>query len=171
MGYQVTFAPTEEKMNQYRPHNEKCSESMVDNYKYELISLCMKNKDSSTYQTIKQIKYLLECIYKMVERDEKESAYFRWKEDEDHQLWYCGWEFAQDTSLNKEDVINNTTEKLFILANLVETPDYFEAQENFNTKYQDVSEDVNGFIECVSDIVIHDIINELDEFRLKNEED
>ena len=170
MSYQVTFAPTAEKMEQYKPYNEKRSESNVDVYKYELISFCMKNKDSSTYQVIKHIKLMLECMYKAVEQDEKESAYFNWKENKDHQLWYCGWAFSRDTSLNKEDVINNTVERLFILANIVETPSYFEANEDFHTKYQDISENIDGFIECISDIVIHNIINDLDEFKLKDEE-
>ena len=146
MGYQVTFAPTEEKMEQYKPYNEKRSESNVDNYKYELISFCMNNTDQSTYQVIKHIRFMLECMYRAVEQDEKERAYFRWKEDEEHHLWYCGWEFAHDTSINKEELINDTVESLFILTNLVKTPDYFEAHDKFFTKYRDIVEDIDGFI-------------------------
>ena len=171
MSYQVTFAPTAEKMEQYKPYNEKRSESNVDNYKYELISFCMKNKDSSTYQTLKHIKFMLECMYRAIEQDEKENAYFRWKEDEKHQLWYCGWEFAHDASIDKEELIDDTVEKLFILADLVETPNYFEAHDNFFTKYRDIVEDIDGFIESISEIAIHSIINELDEFKLKDDDE
>jgi len=174
MGYQVTFTPTEEAMEKYKPwQKEKPShtDSLVTIMKYEIISYCMNNKEEMPSKVIKQLGFHLRSLQSAIEAEEKANAYFRWKEDKDHQLWYCGWEFSRDSQFNKEDLMQDYIERLFILANLVETPNYFTDHENFFTKYKDITEDVDAFIELIQDITIHNIIDDLDEFKVKYEEE
>lgn len=173
MGYQITFTPTEEAMAKYKPRQEKrpdSNDSLVDIVKYEIISYCMNNKEETPSKIIKQIGFLLRWLKNAIEEEEKSFAYFRWKDDEKHELWYCGWEYSRESRFNIDDTIRNYTEKLFIFANLVKTPDYFSEHENFFTKYNDLVEDIDGFCELIRDIVIHNIIDELDEFKVKSDD-
>lgn len=172
MGYQITFVPTEEKMKEYKPWNEdRSKDSMVDAFKYELISFCMKHHEDSVSNIVKQLGFYLRCLASAVETEEKVNAYFRWKEDENHELWYCGWEFSHEARHGKDEIMQDTIEKLLIFADLVETPSYFDQHDNFYTKLHDVKEDVEGFIELMQEIAIHDIINDMEEFKVKDEEE
>lgn len=172
MGYQITFVPTEEKMKSYKPWNEeRPKDSTVNTIKYELISFCMKKHDDSVSNIVKQLGFYLRYLTSAIETEEKTNAYFRWKDDENHELWYCGWEFSHESRFDKDTVIQDTLEKLLILADIVETPSYFDQHENFYTKLHDVEEDIEGFIELMQEIAIHNIINDMEEFKVKDEEE
>lgn len=174
MGYQVTFVPTEEAMSKYKPWKEEKhnpEDSLVNIIKFEIISYCMNTAEEMPSKVVKQIAYLLRYLKGAVETEEKNDAYFRWKEDKDHQLWYCGWKFYHESHIDAESIMKDYIEKLFILTQLVKTPDYFSEHENFFTKYNDLLRDIDEFVELIQDIVIHDIINELDEFKVKDEKD
>ena len=159
-------------MKEYKPWNgERPKESLVNSFKYELISYCMKHHDESVSNIIKQLGFYLRCLANAVEEEEKHNAYFRWKEDKDHELWYCGWEFSHEARHDKDEIMQDTVERLFIFADLVETPSYFDQHENFLTKLHDVEEDIDGFVEFMQEITIHDIINDLDEFKKTDEEE
>ena len=172
MGYQVTFTPTEEAMAKYKPwKEERPNDSHTDTFKFELVSYCMKKHEEGSSQILQHIKFLLRCLDNAVRDEENTNAYFRWKDDEKHELWYCGWEFSHESYVDKDTTMNNTAESLFILTDIVETPSYFDNHEQFFTKYNDIVEDIDGFIDAMRECAIHDIINDLDEYKVKNEEE
>ena len=132
----------------------------------------MKNTDNATVsQKIKQLSYLLNCIYLSIEQDEKQYAYTRWKEDEKHELYYCGWEYSRPSDYEKEDIVEQYIDQLLVFADMVATPNFFENEENFYHKYKKVEELVDGFEELAQGILIHNIINDLEEFKVNDEND
>ena len=171
MGYQITFTPSEEKMQSYKPWNEQCSESLVQDLKYELLSYCMLKFDEPVLKLRDTIKIRLNLISNYLEQEAKANAYDRWSKDKDHHLWYCGWEFSKPCDLDKESIINDTLSKLSILTNLVETPNYFSDRENFYKKYEEIQEILDDFEDLMYTIAIHHIIEDLEEFKLKDDDD
>ena len=127
--------------------------------------------DESVLKLRDAIKRHLLLISNYVEQEAKYNAYERWSEDEDHHLWYCGWEYSRPCDLNKESIINDTLSKLSILTNLVKTPDYFSARKEFYTKYDEIQEILGDFEDVMLTISIHNIIEDLEEFKLKDDED
>lgn len=170
MGYQITFLPTEEKMQEYKPYNE-LSKVELEPTKYEIMSYCMKKHDDSVFSKVKYLKNTLTFLANQVEQYEKQNAYYRWKSDENHWLWYCGWEFARECSFDKDDMIERHVKDLLVLSDIVETPDYFENSEKFYRKLEEVDENIDGFVEIMSDYYIHEIIKDLDEFKLNDDDE
>jgi hypothetical protein len=171
MGYQITFVPTAEKMESYKPYNDSRPESYLTTYKYELMSYCMKKHNDSVFAITKYLKNTLSFIASAIEKEEQYDAYERWKNDPDHELWYTGWEFSHESYFEKEEIINRNVKDLLILTDLVETPDYFKDIDNFYKKLEDVMEVIDGFVDIMQDIAIHGIIEDMREFELKDNED
>ena len=173
MSYQITFIPSEEKMETYKPYNNRPIDSLdssVNYFKYELLHYCMTTEETSS-NIIKHIVYLLKCLITAIEQEEKTNLYFRWKNNEKHEVWFCGWEFSRECTHDIDEILENCTENLMILASMVKTPNYFTEHDNFNIKYNDIKEDVEGFIELVQECVIHKFINDLKEFEVKGDEE
>ena len=174
MGYEIRFVPTEEKMNSYKPWNGYEAEKRgktIKNYERDLISYCLKdNSDKSTVKIAETIEFNLRMLYGLIEQDEKYNAYKRWKEDEEHMLWYCGWEYSHNASYDLDSITESTTDRLVILADVVKTPDYFDDGERFSEKWTEVSENVTGYTDMCRELVIHDIIDDLKEFKDTGEE-
>ncbi len=168
MGYQITFLPSEEKMNEYKPWDvNKPHVSQIANTKRNILSYCMKSHNN-TYQIASEIEFNIKLLANQIKEEEKRNAYFRWKENEKGELWYCGWQFATDATIDEDDAIKNTVDQLFMFADIIETPNYFEETDHFFKKYQDIEESIDDFVEVIENIAIHDIINDLKEYEEKD---
>ena len=173
MGYQITFIPTEEAMQKYKPASKfQQDDANIEGFNFDLVHYVMKHGEKdSVLQQSKQIDLLLRCIANSVDDYERHLAYKRWLENKDHQLWYCGWEFSKPSQFDKEDTISSYKKRLITLSDLVTTPDYFEEGEKFFKKLEEVREIVCDFIESMEDISIHKIIDDLNEFKINDTED
>lgn len=174
MGYQITFLPTEEKMNTYKPWNDRAVnyEEAIKNTKRELISYCLKDHaDEDTRKIATNIGFQLRMLISSIELNEKFVAYKRWKEDDEHELWYCGWQFSHPCEFDKDSILERTIDELTILADVVKTPDYFEDIEKFDRKRTEIIEQLDDFAETMSDAAIYDIIEDLREFEEKYDEE
>ena len=174
MGFQITFVPPEEKMVTYKPWNENMVnyEEAIKNTKRELISYCLKNHDNDdTRKIATAIGFNLRKLISSIELDEKFSAYKRWKEDADHELWYCGWQFSHECEINKEGILEQTIDELTILADVVKTPDYFEDIDKFTRKRENIIEQLDDFEYTMRDFVVYGIIDELREFEKKYDDE
>ena len=174
MGYQITFLPTEEKMNTYKPWNDRAVnyEEAIKNTKRELISYCLKDHaDEDTRKIATNIGFQLRMLTSSIELNEKFVAYKRWKEDDEHELWYCGWQFSHPCEFDKDSILERTIDELTILADVVKTPDYFEDIEKFDRKRTEIIEQLDDFAETMSDAAIYDIIEDLKEFEEKDDEE
>ncbi len=174
MGYQITFAPTEEKMKEFKkktPTYTMANDSYSDELSKELMAYCMKPRNEMTATVVRQIKTLLSLWYSTIREDTRNDAYERYVSDEYHHLWYCGWEFARGSSWEKEDITKTYADDFFVLAYLVETPDFFENEEKFYDKLNKVRENLDGFKDAVETQVIHEIIDELKPFELGDDDE
>lgn len=172
MGYQVTFTPTEEKMEEYKKKPTFGSYyKSIDGYKKEIFSYCMKPTEDAPAVIQSKLNALLTYLNQLIKEDERQNAYDRWESDENHELWYCGWQFAKDSSITEEELINNTIDNLFLFVDIVKTPDYFDEHEKFYDKLNDVNNEIDGFIECAQEIIIHEIIDDLEPFKVKDDDD
>ena len=174
MGFQITFVPSEEKMTTYKPWNENMVnyKEAIKNTKRELISYCLKNHDNDdTRKIATTIGFNLRMLISSIELDEKFSAYKRWKEDADHELWYCGWQFSHECDVDKEGVLEQTIDELTILADVVKTPDYFEDIDKFTKKREEIIEQLDDFEYTMRDLVVYGIIDELREFEKKYDDE
>ena len=174
MGFQITFVPPEEKMVTYKPWNENMVnyKEAIKNSKREIISYCLKNHDDDdTRKIATNIGFNLRMLISSIELDEKFSAYKRWKEDADHELWYCGWQFSHECEIDKEGVLEQTIDELTILADVVKTPDYFEDIDKFTRKREEIIEQLDDFEYTMSDFAIYGIIDDLREFEKKYDDE
>ncbi len=173
MGYQITLKPTEEKMNVYKPWKEENGddEHNIKNAIREIVSICMRdNSGKSTSVLLSELTFALRYLKACVEINEKHSAYNRWKADKDGELWYCGWEFSHESEIGADDLIENALDELFLFADVVKC-NFFDNEDNFWEKRRHVHEQLEGFVESMSDVVIHGIVDELREFELKYDDE
>lgn len=174
MGFQITFVPSEEKMTVYKPWNENTVNYVeaIKNSKREIISYCLKNHDNDdTRKIATNIGFNLRMLISSIELDEKYSAYKRWKEDADHELWYCGWQFSHECEIDKEGILEQTIDELTILADVVKTPDYFEDIDKFTRKREEIIEQLDDFEYTMRDLVVYGIIDDLREFEKKYDDE
>lgn len=177
MGYEIHFTPSAEKMETYKPWgydkpNYQPEEKHIEETRLELLTYCLKKHDDSTsYQVQKQIEFYLRLLAGQIEINEKEFAYKRWSEDEDHELWYCGWEFARNSLCDLDTVIQGTVENLLIISYVIETPNYFSDRDNFWEKHRAISDYIADFKSIVEEYYIHQIIEDLREFEKKYDDE
>ena len=171
MGYEIHFFPPEKKMEEYKPWgfdkpSYESAEKRVESARLQLLTYCLKNhQEDGCYKIERQIQFLLSLLNAAIEQEEKEIAYKRWLNDEEHDLWYCGWEFAHGGRHDLEDLMKPAVEDLLVLTDVVETPDYFKDHDGFYEKYKDVESRIADYIEMVCEYHVHKIIEDLDEYK------
>jgi len=176
MGYQITFKPSQEKMDAYKPwkeesYNEEERNTLLETVKRELIHYCLKPTEDSVYLISKNIKQKLNGIMFFLKEQVKYDTYFRWKESDDKTVNFCGWEFSRDSDFSEEEIVKNAIENLSMLCDVVTTPDYFDKNEKFYTKWNHIKEEVDNFVDIYYDILEHNICDDLREFELGYDDD
>ena len=171
MGYQVVFVPPEEKMKAYETFVKNDLSELLQSQIIELVHYCMKDRTEYIHSMSRQIKNSLKSIKTIVFNSEKKSAYERWKEDEDHELWYSGWEYSKPPTFELNNIIDDTTETLLMYADVIKTADWYSEEEKFYQKWNAVKSEIDGFIEIITELAVHEIIDDLKEFKKKYEEE
>ena len=172
MGYQATFTPTEEAMEKYKPAPFDKTEENIDNIYYDLLVYCLQDHtNESTRDCYFYIKLELSLLGKYLKERERTSAYNRWKNDEDHYLWYCGWDKKESYSnFEEEKSTKHVIEDLLLFCKVVPTEDYYKENSHFFDKLNSIKDSLDYFMEAIEDIEIHEIMEELDKFRKRGEE-
>lgn len=169
MSYQVTFAPTEEKMKEYNTYHVSDEEmqTIIDSEKRLLIITCMK-ESIDDFSTIIVLKNHIDQIYSLIENHTKSMTYQRWKNDTNHKVYFTGWHLANDSYISKDECIKMLLDKLFLLACIVKTPDYFDDREKFYAKLSSIGESIDEFIDDTYTTVTKNIVNDLNEFQVQD---
>ena len=89
------------------------------------------------------------------------NAYEQWKNEKE--VWWRGWQYSQPAQFTKKDNLEGTLKSLYILATVVETPDWFNHSEDFYFKEEEIENTIEGFIDSVRELTIHEIIEDLKE--------
>ena len=177
MGYQVTFKPTEEVMEAYKAPNNFCgSYNTSEANKLTLLVTTLLEEDKEKPINIPQFvfntKLTLASLQSQIERDEKQNAYERWKGDDEHELWFCGWEFAKDEpDTTTEDAINYVVRQLTILHYCAKTEDYFVSESKMFDKIQEIDGLLEYFEDAVRTNVVFEIMHDLKDYKIHDDND
>lgn len=165
MSYYVTFKPPKEVVDKYQ---QAPSSTLKREWLLELIVYCLKKHEENTLTKIGLLQSYLGCWYNDIEKTVKNTIYKDYTADTE--ITFYGWEFSHDASNIKEELIDTTLESLIILADVIETPNYFETQQQFYDKLNDIKDKLTYFQEEAENIIKHDIMEDLNEYRIKDED-
>lgn len=171
MGYQVTYMPSKEKMEEYKQPKDYCSWVNVTNIKNEILSHCMKDNDKTAYECSLFLKINLGSFYDILVINEKKHLYDRWLNNEEGEVWFCGWELLHELPFDRDSLIENYIDKLFVLDNIVDTPSYFTDTDEFYKKLNDVKRILDEFESDAYDTIQREIMEDLREFEVNKKED
>lgn len=165
MSYSITFKPPKEVVDKYQQTPSFASHT---EWALELLVYCLKNYEEKVSSNIVLIKSYLNSWYNDIEKTVKNTIYHDYTTD--NEITFYGWEFSHGASNIKEELIDTTLEDLVILTAGVDTPNYFEAQQNFYDKLNDIKDKLTYFKEESENIIKHDIIEDLNKYEVKDED-
>ena len=158
MGYDIGFAPTEEMMGKY--NIPLLGFNRIPELKLSLTAYCLtKQEIGKKFYEILSIN--LSYLQSLIESETKVNAYEQWKNEKE--VWWRGWQYSQPAQFTKKDNLEGTLKSLYILATVVETPDWINHSENFYFKEEEIENTIEGFIDSVRELTIHEIIEDLKE--------
>lgn len=168
MSYEVTYVPTEEKMKsyEYQGCEPKNYAKMYREIVLGLISTCLKNPDPQTNpieKLVSKINNAIEQLVFLAKLYEYGFAYREWKKEKE--ITYFRDEFDVETEEELEDEKTRTIKRLYIIASVVDTPNYFDDRDNFEELVREIEEIIEEFEENVQGYYIHEIQEDLKEFK------
>lgn len=166
MGYQRTFKPTEEAVKKLRDKIIKINS--IDDAKLELYLYCMKDhSDDNMREVIFKIKSLLQEIKYYAVSNEYKYAVDCYDTDSDKMIWWCGWQYSHSQSDDTyESVIRYCTDRLSEMAILTKTPDWYDDNEKYCLKANEINEVIKYFEKTIQEVTAYEIFNELKEFDI-----
>ena len=172
MGYQATICP--ESLEEYKGYENKTEELFAN--KMELLYKVMTDfKENVPFRTtFFNLSVLIEIRKNLLIADTKYWEYARWKEEEKHTLYYCGWEYSRlEDAPDIDDTIRYVTERLTMLHTLVKSGEYFsdESESNWYKKLNEVEDLINYLDdECKKSVYFELLIKYKDTNPYKEEE-
>lgn len=167
MSKEIVFKPTDEKMESYRSKQTDSFLNTIDTLKNELLCYCLKNDEKGARNKQFFIYSSLQYITYKVMEDERNTAYNRYKEDENNELYFL----TIPRIMDREGLLQCTTKRLLLLTEVVVTPDYFDEYDKFTKKEEEITKIIDNFIDEMIDYSIGEIINDLDEFKVENNDE
>ena len=173
MSYEVYFKPPVEEVEKFKPLHKKegtfYTECTIDKMKSELLCYCMMpHIDVDIMSVINTLTLKLRLLKAYIEDDEKTYIYNEYQEKQE--ILFCGWQYAHSLSYTADEALNNTLETLLLYCKVIDTPDYFEKNDNFYEKRSNINEEIDGFVETMQECFIHEIIEKFEPYK-KPEED
>ena len=157
MSYYKVFKPTKEAMEKY---NVSCSEKLADVNKLKAVVYCMTAGEKDN---VCNVYCELESALKGIDLCTKLDVYKRIYDQFNNEgnVWFCGWEYARESPYDKEEIIKRTIEELAYLKMVVKTPDYFDENEKFIKKKNDIEDILAGFVCTMTECCNFEIIEDL----------
>lgn len=153
MGYDLFLHP--ENLDDFKS-SSKVSDRDIRDIKLEILLYCLKNTEDSDRNAIQKLgihldyfKYLLEDSVKK----EKEKEFEKNKE-----LYFRGWQYSHESDFNEDDLFKGTLEKLLVLKLAVPNADYYDEQEKFYEKWNEINRELDSFEELTYEIMNHKYI-------------
>lgn len=161
MSYQITFAPKEEDIKNWKKTGFDSFDNEIKICLMELVSICMNHAHKNVGELVNSLRMRLTYLASLINLNEKNSAYEQWKKE--GKIWYCGRGIDYESSYTKEETIDHYIEELYMYAEIIPTRDWYENQENFDKKFQDVWRVVREFEDDMQAFSIKEIIDYLEE--------
>ena len=168
MSYEVTYVPSEEKMKsyEYQGCEPKNYTKMHREVMLGLISTCLRAVDPQTNpieKLVSKIGNAIEQLVFLARFQEYSLAYREWVKEKE--ITYFRDEFDVETEEELEGVKTRAIKDLYIIASVVDTPDFFEDRDHFEELVREIEEIVEMFEEDVQGYYIHEIQEDLKEFK------
>lgn len=173
MSYYIYFNPPQEEIEKFKPLCKNTGTSFnsnrIDKIKTEILCYCMMLHNNENISSIIDIlEFNLRLLKGYAEEEKKHAIYDQFQEEKE--IWFCGWQYSSDIEYTADDTLNNTLRTLLLYCKVVDTPDYFENNDNFFKKQNDISEEINSFIENIQECFIHEVIKKFEPYK-KPEDD
>ena len=123
-------------------------------------------------EAVFKIKLMLGSLELCINDEEEKYAYDTWKDDEEHMLWFCGWQYAKDEpDSTKEEIYEYVISRLITLKFCTKTGDYFKEDSNFSDKSREIEELIEYFEDMMREQKVFEIMEDLKDFRCKGDDD
>ena len=164
MSYEVTYVPTEEKMKsyQYQGCDPKRYNSLHREVVLELISNCLKPQDPQI-NILTKISNFIEQLVFLSKMYEYYYAYSEWEKEKE--ITYFRDEFEAETEGELEAEKTRVIKSLYIIATVVDTPNYFEARDKFEELVREIEDIIENFEDVAQGYYTHEIQEDLKEFK------
>ena len=141
MGYQITYTLKEEELSsEFKPFykNKNINElnNQIEAIKLELKLEALLSTSETLAKTIDSIQYKVRQYIFLLEDLAKHYIYDAIKTE--GFVYFCGWQYSQDPEYEKNTIIKNITENICIQKLVVPTKDYFDNDEEFSRKCNEI---------------------------------
>lgn len=175
MGYQITYTLKEEELSsEFKPFYKNINElnNQIEAIKLELKLEALLSTSETIAKTINSIQYKVKQYILLLEDSAKYYIYDAIKTE--GSVYFCGWQYSQEPEYEKNTIIKNITENICIQKLVVPTKDYFDNDEEFSRKCNEI-DCILDYQEIVSEMIYSDFkkkyYEKSDEFdEQKNEE-
>lgn len=161
MSYYAGFAPEEELMEKY---NVSQSRLNLNELKMSLTAYCMINSEISS-RVYNNISSYLSSIETVVSNQTKKRIYDNYKKEKE--VWFCGLQYSKPSVIEPIDNFQYTLNGLYKLVTMVPTPDWYDEEDKFNVKLEEIQNQIENFIEIVEENIEHEVIDYLTENKTK----
>ena len=170
MGYEKSFVPTEEAMEELEKNVSRASDAF-NSFKIELKTYCMLDHTKETLSdVISKIRYYLFGLKYDVRSECYKIAVEQYKEH--GEVWFCGWEYSHsEPDSDYDEVFDYVLEKLVTLSCVVKTSDWFDESEKFYEKLHEINSAIEYFCDEMTTIINYEIMEKLKDYEEKDEAD
>lgn len=157
MSHYVLVRPDREDFEQNYP-KVSSKESMVEELKEEIIVKVMNNE----YDTYRNIKFVISLLAATIEQEKKGELRESFEMDEKDwakkgELLFCG-SWLRNLDYDNDGTEKYVTEDLWIKTKCVPKYDYYDEAEKWSTKFNDVKETLDYFIDTMNENIIKELI-------------
>lgn len=168
MSYYRIFNPTDKEIKEI----EKVADSATAftdsaGTKTDLLVYCMQKHDDNPSSVRKSITWMLRLLV----LEERRVAYRRALDsrDDDNTIVFGGRQYSED-DLFDDDWLDNDIQFLTTMACVVETPSWFDDNEKFYDKYNELEEQLNCIRERAADKAVFEMIEILKDCENPNDD-
>ena len=161
MSYYRVFDPTEDLIDEIKKEAKRYNSYTLNNTKIELGIYCLLNHSN---EKISDVLIHLKSLLFSMEYDILSSCYKyaldRYEDDDDKQIWYCGWQYSHnEPETSKDDLIEYVLSNLTQFCCVVNTPDWFDDNEKFCEKKTEIDQLIEYYIDEMTIIGDYKIID------------
>lgn len=170
MGYQVTYLPTEEVINEIRetrPYHLNLKETIENNYTsyiYEILKICMNTQDNtSIYNDVVYIKIWLNHIKQCAIRNCIDDKLYQYEQN--HEISFYGWNKAMECNIDIENEYETTLEYLLDNAIIIPTVNFYEDSDKFKHKLENLKDVIHNYYDNVYSWYNFEIMSKLEPYK------
>ena len=141
MGYQITYTLSKDELSSefipmYKSEDEL--RRIIAELRLQLkLSALIPGKEENISSIVKDINFKVRQYYMLLEDIAKHYIYDNICSE--GVVYFCGWNYAHGSDFDKQSNIDSMTESLCIQKIITSTPDYFEDNERFNMKCDEIN--------------------------------